>query len=95
MQEQKAAWIPVEGAKPSPGQMVRVEVAPLDDGGAGAAQPYDLVLGQNQAIPDLEERIMTLLPGEQADAEVKFPDDHPGRVPPGPDAGGSGSRCTR
>ena len=32
---------------------------------AGAAQPYDLVLGQNQAIPDLEERIMTLLPGRE------------------------------
>jgi trigger factor len=79
VQEQKAAWIPVEGLKPSPGQMVRVEVAPLDETGAGAgtAQPYDLVLGQNQAIPDLEERIMTLLPGEQADAEVKFPEDHP------------------
>src|SRR6476659_4496962 len=46
IQEQKAAWIPVEGAKPAPGQMVRVEVAPLDDGGAGTAQPYDLVLGQ-------------------------------------------------
>jgi trigger factor len=77
LQEQKAAWIPVEGTKPSPGQMVRVEVAPLDESGAGAAQPYDLVLGQNQAIPDLEERIMTLLPGEETDAEVKFPDDHP------------------
>jgi trigger factor len=77
LQEQKATWIPVEGAKPSPGQMVRVEVAPLDDAGAGTAQPYDLVLGQNQAIPDLEERIMTLLPGEQTDAEVKFPEDHP------------------
>src|SRR5215207_7079231 len=77
VQEQKATWIPVEGAKPSPGQMVRVEVAPLDEAGAGASQPYDLVLGQNQAIPDLEERIMTLLPGESADAEVKFPDDHP------------------
>jgi trigger factor len=77
LQEQKAAWIPVEGAKPSDGQMVRVEVAPLDEGGAGAAQPYDLVLGQNQAIPDLEERIMTLPPGEETDAEVKFPDDHP------------------
>jgi trigger factor len=77
VQEQKAAWIPVEGAKPSPGQMVRVEVAPLDESGAGAAQPYDLVLGQNQAIPELEERIMTLLPGEQTDAEVRFPDDHP------------------
>ena len=78
LQEQKAAWIPVEGTKPSPGQMVRVEVAPLDETGTGgAAQPYDLVLGQNQAIPDLEERIMTLLPGEETDAEVKFPDDHP------------------
>jgi trigger factor len=77
LQEQKAAWIPEPGAKPSPGQMVRVEVAPLDDAGAGAAQPYDLVLGQNQAIPELEERIMTLLPGETTDADVKFPEDHP------------------
>jgi trigger factor len=77
LQEQKAAWIPVEGAKPSPGQMVRVEVAPLEEAGAGASQPYDLVLGQNQAIPDLEERIMTLLPGESTDSEVRFPEDHP------------------
>jgi len=77
LQEQKAAWIPIEGVKPSPGHMVRVEVAPIEDGSVGASQPYDLVLGQNQAIPDLEERIMTLLPGESADAEVKFPDDHP------------------
>jgi trigger factor len=77
LQDQKAAWIPVEGAKPSPGQMVRVDVAPIEDGSPGASQPYDLVLGQNQAIPDLEERIMTLLPGESTDAEVRFPDDHP------------------
>jgi trigger factor len=77
LQDQKATWIPVEGVKPSPGQMVRVEVAPIENGSQGASQPYDLVLGQNQAIPDLEERIMTLLPGESADAEVKFPDDHP------------------
>jgi trigger factor len=77
LQEQKAAWIPVEGAKASPGQMVRVAVAPIENDNVGAAQPYDLVLGQNQAIPDLEERIMTLLPGESADAEVRYPDDHP------------------
>ncbi len=57
--------------------MVRVDVAPIEDGSVGPSQPYDLVLGQNQAIPDLEERIMTLLPGESADAEVKFPEDHP------------------
>jgi len=77
LQEQKAAWLPVSGEQPSPGQMVRVEVAPLEDGNPGASQPYDLVLGQNQAIPELEERIMALRPGESADSEVRFPDDHP------------------
>jgi trigger factor len=77
LQEQKAAWIPVSGEQPSPGHMVRVEVAPIEDGQAGTAQPYDLVLGQHQAIPELEERIMALHPGESADSEVRFPDDHP------------------
>ena len=76
-QEAKAAWIPVTGEKPAPGRMVRVEVAPLDEGAAGAAQPYDLVLGQNQAIPELEERIMGLLPDETTETEVHFPEDHP------------------
>jgi len=77
LQEAKATWVPVTGEKPSSGQMVRVEVAPIEDGTAGAAQPYDLVLGQNQAIPELEERIMALLPGETSETEVRFPEDHP------------------
>jgi trigger factor len=57
--------------------MVRVEVAPHEHGTAGTSQPHDLVLGQNQAIPELEERIMQLLPGETAETEVRFPDAHP------------------
>jgi trigger factor len=77
MREDKAAWLPVEGARPTPGQMVRVEVAPIEDGRAGPAQPHTLVIGEGQAIPELEERIMTLLPGETVDTEVHFPDDHP------------------
>jgi trigger factor len=77
IQEQKAAWIPEGDVQPVPGQMVRVEVAPIEDGQPGAAQPYDLVLGQNQAIPELEERIMALRPGESVESEVRFPDDHP------------------
>lgn len=76
IQEQKAAWIPVEG-NPSPGQMVRVEVATLEQGEPGPSQTHDLVLGENQTIPELEERIMSLRPGESTDTEVKFPDDHP------------------
>ena len=77
IQEQKAAWIPVEGVKPTPGQMVRVDVAPIENGVAGPSQPHDLVLGDNQTIPELEERIMSLLPGETTESEVRFPDDHP------------------
>ncbi len=77
LQEQKASWIPEGDVQPSPGQMVRVEVQPIEDGKPGTAQPYDLVLGQNQAIPDLEERIMGLRPGQSAESEVRFPDDHP------------------
>src|SRR5262245_48658726 len=77
LQEAKAAWIPLTGEKPAPGHMVRVEVAPIEDGTAGAAQPYDLVLGQDQAIPEVEERIMEMLPGETREGEVRFPEDHP------------------
>src|SRR5215212_5935334 len=42
IQEHKATWIPVSGVKPAPGQMVRVEVATIENGIAGAAQPHDL-----------------------------------------------------
>jgi trigger factor len=77
IQEEKSAWIPVEGSKPLPGQMVRVEVVTIEDGVAGPSQPHDLVLGENQTIPELEEQIMSLLPGETTDAAVRFPDDHP------------------
>ena len=78
LQEQKAAWLPVEGSKPSEGQMVRVEVAPIDaEGEVGEAQSYDFVLGQQQAVPAVEEKIMELTPGETAQAEIRYPDDHP------------------
>jgi trigger factor len=86
LREQKAAWIPIEGDKPRDGNLVRVEVVPLDEAAAdaaaeapaaGEAQSYDLVLGQNQTVPQLEEKITTLLPGESAEAEITFPEDHP------------------
>jgi trigger factor len=77
LREQRAAWLPVEGEKPAPGRMVRVEVAPIEDGEAKPAQPYSIVLGEGQAIPALEEKIMTLLPGETVETEVRLPDDHP------------------
>ena len=77
LREQRATWLPVEGVKPAPGEMVRVDVAPIEDGEVKDAQPYTMVLGDGQALPALEEKIMTLLPGQTIDTEVRFPDDHP------------------
>ncbi len=77
LQERKASWLPVEGEKPAPGHLVRVEVSPIEGETVGAAQPYTMVLGEGRALPDVEERVMNLVPGETVDADVRFPDDHP------------------
>ncbi len=77
IREQKATWLPVEGHKPTPGQMVQLEVTALDGEGAAEAQPHSLVLGEQRAVPDLEELVMQLLPGETREGEIRFPDDHP------------------
>lgn len=77
LREQRATWLPVEATRPAPGEMVRVEVAPIEDGEVKEAQPYTMVLGDGQALPSLEEKIMTLVPGQTIDTEVRFPDDHP------------------
>ena len=77
LREQKATWSPVEGGKPSPGNLVELTIANLDDGEDAEARPYSLVLGEGQAIPDLEERVLGLALGETKDVEVRFPDDYP------------------
>jgi len=77
LREQKATWLPVEGQKPAPGQMVQVDVTALDDDASPDPQPHSIVLGEGQALPALEERIMELHPGEVAETEVRLPDDHP------------------
>lgn len=77
LQEQRATWSPLDGVRPKPGNLVSVTVTNLVDGAAPVpGQPNDLVLGQGQAIPELEERIMELEPGKTAETEVHFPADH-------------------
>ncbi|MEZ4457800.1 MAG: trigger factor, partial [Gemmatimonadales bacterium] len=77
LRESKAAWLPLEGLAPAEGNMVRVEVAAIEDGERKPAQPYTIVIGQGQALPALEEKILTLKPGESAEVDLKYPDDHP------------------
>jgi trigger factor len=75
LRAQKATWIPVEGERPVNGQLASVSIATIEDGEPGASRQYQVVLGSGQAIPDLEELIMTLTPGETTRAPVRYPDD--------------------
>lgn len=75
LRAQKATWVPVEGARPTEGQLASVSIATVEDGKAGEPRPYQVVIGEGQAIPDLEEQIARLLPGETAEATVRYPDD--------------------
>jgi trigger factor len=77
MREQKASWTPTD-EKPSPGDMVRVQLTTADESGAfPEAREYPLVLGSGQAIAGVEELIMELKPGESAERPVRWPDDFP------------------
>lgn len=75
LQTQKATWLPVDGEPPVNGRMVSVSIATVEDGTVGERRQYQVVLGSGQAIPALEEEIMTLDPGETKQAMVRYPDD--------------------
>ena len=77
LREQRAPWTPVAGEKPKPKDLVDVIIATRENGEAKDPQPYQLVLGEGRAIPEVEEHIMGLLPGESVDATVRFPDNFP------------------
>lgn len=77
MRDQRAAWAPVEG-KPLEGDLVTVVLATAeDDGSMPEGKEYRLVIGAGQAIPAIEEVIMTLAQGEESESAVKWPDDFP------------------
>ena len=77
LRKQRAPWAPVEGDKPKTGEMVSLTVTPLDQGEAQEGKQYQIVLGEGQALPDVEDRVMQMVPEETVDTTVRFPDDFP------------------
>ena len=77
LREQRATWNPVTGEQPKPKELVHVTIAQREGEAAKDAQPYQFVLGEGRAIPEVEEKILALRPGETVDATVRFPDDFP------------------
>jgi trigger factor len=77
MREHRATWAPVE-EKPAEQDMVTVELATAnDDGTMPDGKEYRIVLGGGQAIPGIEELVMSLRPGETSEQPVRWPDDFP------------------
>lgn len=68
-------------AKPDYGDEVTVEMTDLDEDPADADPDEDrafrFVLGEGQAIPDIEEAIRTLSLGQEGEFTVRFPEDFP------------------
>ena len=82
-----AAWQTEESGSPVAGDSVTVLLTRVDgaDAEAGTADPetgdpdasrrYDIVLGEDQALPDIEEAIGTLVPGGGGEFDIGFPED--------------------
>jgi len=77
LREQGGAWRPVEDGKPEIGDLVSVTLEKVDEGADGEARPYEFVLGQGDAIPDIEQAIQSLDVSAAGDFVVRFPDDFP------------------
>lgn len=73
LRDENAMWRTKEDATPVAGDMATVEITPLDD--ATSAEPakprrYQIVIGEGQAVPAVEDAIRTLKAGEEAEFDV-------------------------
>jgi len=76
LRSENAVWRTKEDATPIAGDMATVEITPLDDATeAEPSQPrrYQIVIGEGQAVPAVEDAIRTLKGGETAEFEVDLP----------------------
>lgn len=76
LREERALWRPVEEGTPTPGQQVTVDLTNLEEEGA-TPRAYRFVIGEGEAIPAVEEAIVSLGVGEEGEFDVRFPDDFP------------------
>jgi trigger factor len=77
LREERGTWQPLDGGQPEDGELVSVEIQQIEEGEAGEVQPYQFVLGQGDAIADIEEAIKSLEVDGSGEFVVRFPDDFP------------------
>lgn len=76
IRDQNGVWKPLEEGAPQDGNLVTLQIQRLMEGEPeGEARPYEIVLGDGEAIPEVEDAIRTLAVGETGDFTVTFPED--------------------
>jgi trigger factor len=81
LRSERATFHAVDDRTPDYGDEVQVRITAHPAGGgeaeAEAPEPeeYRFVLGEGQAIPPIEEAIMSLMPGEEGEFDIDFPAD--------------------
>lgn len=77
LREERGTWRSLDHGRPEDGNLVGVEIQRIESEEAGEVQPYQLILGQGDAIPDIEEAIKSLEVDGSGEFVVRFPDDFP------------------
>jgi trigger factor len=77
LREERGTWQALDEGRPEDAELVGVEIQRIEDGEAGEVQPYQFILGQGDAITDIEEAIKSLEVGGSGEFVVRFPEDFP------------------
>lgn len=77
LQEEQAVWHPMEEGAPEKGDLAVIELTPAagpDQERDAAVRRYQVVLGKDDTLPEIEEAILTLEPGQERDITVRLDD---------------------
>ena len=77
LRKQNGIWIPPSSEKPENGDLVSVKIENTTDSENRTTQPYEFILGNDQALPEIEKGIKSLTPGKSDKFEIEFPDEFP------------------
>ena len=75
LRNQNGIWIPPSTEKPMDGDLVSVKIINTTDSDTETTQPYEFILGNNHALPEIEEGIKSLTPGGSDIFEITFPEE--------------------
>ena len=80
LREEQAVWQPVDDAAPTDGDMAAVEITPLTTEGEGEGRRYQVVLGEEQVLPEIEAALRELKAGDATERTVQVHAEDEGGV---------------